>query len=177
MTDQEFLIVLVIATVLAAIYWKKSQTDEDGRLADSGVNLGVVEQLILDNFQLERNEKLKFGYTEKTIERQLEKIFQEKIQHVVSQYGLDGPSGQKIDFDLGHGKVGVEIKLAHSVFKAASQDRMIGQVQAYIQSKYSDENLLLVIFCEPEHIAQRVIIKSIKDRFETMSVKVLFLEM
>ena len=176
MTDQQFYIYLGIFAVLIFILWKKKQPDSDGRLPDGAVSMKIIEDLILDNFEIIRNEKLKHGYTEKTIELQLEKIFQDKIQHVVSQYGLDGPSGQKIDFDLGHGKVGVEIKLAHAVFKAASQDRMIGQIQSYIQSKYSDENLLLVIFCEPKHIAQRVIVKSIRDRLDTMPVKVLFLE-
>ena len=177
MTDQELVYVIGVLAIVVLLLWKKKQPDENGRLPDKAVNMNLVETIILDDFELKRNDKLKLGYTEKTIEHQLEKLFQDKIQHVVSQYGLDGPSGQKIDFDLGHGRIGVEIKLAHAVFKAAGQDRMVGQVQAYIQSKYFNDNLLLVIFCEAEHIAQRAIIKSIENRLEDMSVKVLFLEM
>ena len=177
LTNQELLIGLIVVGLIVFLFWKKKQPDADGRYPDSAVNVEFVEQLLLKEFKLVRNEKLKLGYTEKTIEKQLESLFQSKIQHVVSQYGLDGASGQKIDFDLGRGEVGVEIKLAHAVFKAAGQDRMVGQIQSYIKSKYSDENLLLVIFCEAEHIAQRAIKKSIEERLEGMSVKVLFLEM
>jgi len=175
LTQNEILIGLII---LAAIiyFWKAQRPDADGRYADSAVNVSLVESIILDEFELKKDERLKFGYTEKTIEKQLEKVFQERFQHIVTQYGLDGPSGQKIDFDIGHGKVGVEIKLANAVFKAAGQDRMVGQVQSYVQSKYNDDNLLLVIFCEAEHIAQRVMIKSIESRLVDMSVNVLFVE-
>lgn len=176
MTDQEYVILLFVFAAVAIFLWKKKQLDQDGRVSDAGVTIKLVENIILDELEVTRNDKLKLGYTERSIERQLESIFQSKIQHVVSQYGLDGPSGQKIDFDLGHGKVGVEIKLAHAVFKAAGQDRMVGQIQSYIKSKYSDDNLLLVIFCEAEHLAQRAIIKSINDRLEDMSVKILFVE-
>ena len=109
--------------------------------------------------------------------KQLEVVFQNNVKHVITQYGLDGPTGQKIDFDLGHGNVGVEIKLAEHVFKAGPQDRMIGQLQAYIKSRYSDHNLLLVIFCEDRHIKQRAICKAITDRLEDMPVRVFFLEM
>lgn len=175
-TDQEIVIGLAVLCFFFFVAWKKKQPDEDGKYPDQAVTAELVESIILDDFEIIRSNKLKLGYTEKTIERQLEELFQSKFQHVVSQYGLDGPSGQKIDFDLGHGKVGVEIKLANAVFKAAGQDRMVGQVQSYIKSKYSDENLLLVIFCEPEHIAQRVIIKAIRERLEEMSVHILFLE-
>ena len=177
LTDEH--IIYIIIAFIAILFWKKLNVNDendsdDGRIRDKYVEIETVKQVISENFKLQRSEKLKYGYTEKAIEQQLKLVFQEKFQHVVSQHGLDGPSGQKIDFDIGHGKVGVEIKLASSVFKAAGQDRMIGQIQSYIQSKYSDENLLLVIFCESEHLAERVIVKAIKDRLERMSVEVMF---
>lgn len=174
---QEQLLWILGAIAILFFFWKAKQPDEDGLLPDAGVNIDIVESLILDNFELKRNDKLKLGYTEKSIEKQLEVIFQNNIKHVMTQYGLDGPTGQKIDFDLAHGKVGVEIKLAEHVFKAGPQDRMIGQLQAYIKSRYSKDNLLLVIFCENRHTKQRAICKAIKDRLEGMSVRVQFLEM
>ena len=172
-TQNEWFLIIAFGLFLFAI-WKMRQPDEEGLLPDAGVNVGIVEKIILEEFELERNQKLKLGYTEKSIEKQLEGIFQARIKHVITQYGLDGPTGQKIDFDLGHGKVGVEIKLAESVFKAGPQDRMVGQIQAYIKSRYSNDNLLLVIFCEERHIKKRAIQKAIKDRLEGMKVKVLF---
>ena len=175
MSDDSTLIIILVFIAFAYFWWIK-KPDGDGRLSDKAVNINVVETIIINDFELKKHENLKYGYTEKTIEKQLLGIFQEKIQHVVSQYGLDGQSGQKIDFDIGHGKVGVEIKLANAVFKAAGQDRMVGQVQSYIQSKYNDRNLLLVIICEAKHIAERAVVKKITDRLADMKVQVLFLE-
>jgi len=174
-TQDEWFLVIAFGLFLFAV-WKMRQPDKDGLLPDAGINVGVIEEIILEGFELEHNEKLKLGYTEKSIEKQLERVFQNRIKHVITQYGLDGPTGQKIDFDLGHGKVGVEIKLAESVFKAGPQDRMVGQIQAYIKSRYANDNLLLVIFCEDRHIKERAIQKAITDRLEDMKVKVLFLE-
>ena len=175
-TQEEWFLIIGAGLFFLAL-WKMKQPDKDGLLPDAGVSIDVVEKIISEDFKLVRNEKLKLGYTEKTIEKQLERVFQKRIKNVITQYGLDGPSGQKIDFDLGHGKVGVEIKLAEHVFKASPQDRMVGQLQAYIKSRYDNENLLLVIFCEERHMNERARREAITSRLKDMSVKIFFVKL
>ncbi len=177
--DEQIIIAIVVVLVFFILRSKRSDSESSSAEKKSPymkASISNVEDVIVKNFQLKMQPKLKDGYTEKSIEMQLEKLFQEKFKYVVTQYGLEGIQGQKIDFDIGEGKVGVEIKTAKSVFKASAQDRMMGQIQAYIKSRYNDDNLLLVIFCEAEHMKERAVIDSIKKRVEDMQVTPLFVE-
>lgn len=67
------------------------------------------------------------------------------FEDVVPQYNIGGYLGLKIDIDIGNGKVGVEVKLADSLLKSASEiHRLIGQSIYYQRKKYMG-NLVVAI--------------------------------
>lgn len=67
------------------------------------------------------------------------------FEDVVPQYNIGGYLGLKIDIDIGNGKVGVEVKLADSLLKSASEiHRLIGQSIYYQRKRYMG-NLVVAI--------------------------------
>jgi hypothetical protein len=56
-----------------------------------------------------------------------------------------GYLGLKIDIDLGNGRVGVEVKLAESLLKAAEAHRLIGQAVYYQKRRYQDNLIVAVV--------------------------------
>jgi ABC-type bacteriocin/lantibiotic exporter with double-glycine peptidase domain len=82
------------------------------------------------------------------------------------EQGLESLNGTKIDFDLGHGKVGIETKLAKSILKTASLQRLVGQLRDYTESKYKSNNLVVIVFGTSEEENERVALDKIKERIE-----------
>ncbi|MBI4339151.1 MAG: hypothetical protein HY680_04280 [Chloroflexi bacterium] len=63
---------------------------------------------------------------------------------VFSQYNLGGYFGLRIDFDIGNGRLGIELKLAEALRGAAEAQRFIGQAVYYKQRRYG-ENLIVAV--------------------------------
>ena len=147
--------------------------DQDGRLSDWAVTKDKILSFI-DEFEIKKDSKLKDGYTEKRVQNQLLGFLRDKIENVSEEYGIEGINATRIDLDIGKGKVGLEIKLAKSVFKTAGQDRMVGQLDTFIKNKYYDDNLLLMIVCEPHHLNDRAMQAKIEERLEDKLVDIVF---
>lgn len=76
----------------------------------------------------------------------LESLFED----VFFEYNIGGYFGMKIDLDIGNGKVGVEVKLADSLFKAAESTRLIGQAVYYQRRRYGENLIVAVVGREDE---------------------------
>lgn len=174
MTDQELFLFFCVC-ILVVIYFanQKREKSSDGLLNDNEVSVEKIKE-ILTNFEPNWNSKLKSGYTENSIEKDLKIYLQSNVRHITTQYALEG-AGSKIDFDLGDGSVGLEIKLANAVFKASQQDRMVGQLHTYSDKKYISDNLILAIFCTDAQMQERLIKKQIVERLNNIDCEVLFL--
>lgn len=175
MTDQEFLLLFAAMAFLFIVLAKNRQKsgNADGLMNDSDVTVSYVKEL-LEKFKPNWHDHLKVGYTEKSIEKELKVFFQASIRHVTDQYVIEG-AGNKIDFDLGDGSVGVELKLASSVFKSTQQDRMVGQLHTYSEKKYTSDNLIVAVFCTKGQMQERLIKKQVLERLDSIGCEVLFL--
>ena len=141
---QDILIIIgvIILITTGLNYYAKSK---DGRWKDSAVDNDRVKNA-LDKFEVEKKGK---PFTERQLQSQLTKYLKGIFENVTPEYGLEGKNAIKIDFDIGNGKVGVELKLAKSVFKTSEWNRIIGQMRRYTK-KYNDGNIFIVVAGSPE---------------------------
>lgn len=179
MSNNEILLGLFVLIVAFILVRKKrsesefEEVDDKGRLVDEAVTVESVLSLI-DDFKIKRLKELRFGYTEKSVQNQLRDYLRKNIRHVTDEYGIEGINATKVDLDLGRGEVGIEIKLAKAVFKAAGQDRMVGQLDTFVKKKYDDNNLILLIVAEKHHLKDIAMREQIESRLEDAGVEIVF---
>ncbi|EAY27177.1 hypothetical protein [Microscilla marina] len=93
--------------------------------------------------KLQPSEK-KFG---KASEKQIEQWLAKKMRHyfddVETQISMGGR--EKIDLDVGNGKVGIELKLARKLKSRNEVNRLIGQTTMYKNRKYNQNNLIILL--------------------------------
>jgi hypothetical protein len=159
--------------IIAMSQSKKAKKDDDGRIEDDSITIDLILEEIKD-FKVKLDPKLKLGYTEKRIQQQLDKYLKSKFVNVVREYGIEGLNGLKIDFDIGKGKVGIEIKLANSLFKSAGLQRLVGQLEDYIEGKYNKGNLIVLVFGENHHKEDRTVLEKIENKITSKGVKYKF---
>jgi hypothetical protein len=83
---------------------------------------------------------------EKTVEKILLKELRKDFTTVHQQYNIGGYLGMKSDIDIGDGDVGIEIKLAASLNKSASNvQRLFGQAIYYKNRKYKKSVIALIV--------------------------------
>jgi hypothetical protein len=79
------------------------------------------------------------------------------FEDVHPQYNIGGYLGLKIDIDIGNGKVGVEVKLADSLLKSATEiHRLIGQ-SIYYQKKRYMGNLIVAVVARMEDLESPIL--------------------
>lgn len=171
----EFFIYLAIGIAAIAIVWmllKKSSTKENGgKISSKYATLSDVETY-LRGFVPVLDEKLKDGYTEKSVENQMAKYLKQRFVEVKQQYGIEGVTARSIDIDVANGVAGIELKDAKKVVKAAERDRAIRQLQVYQEKRYQD-NLILAVVGSEEYENDACIIE-IREYCKKNSVKYYF---
>ena len=85
----------------------------------------------------------KEGKVQKNILNQLRKKYGR--DNVTAEYNIGGHWGMWSDIDLFDGTVGIELKVAEQLTKAANVERLIGQTVYYTRRKYTTGNLIVVI--------------------------------
>ena len=169
---------ILIAIIFIAILGmgaSKIKTTEDGKIKDASVSVKLVLEK-LEGFKIKLNPKLKLGYTEKSIQKQLDTHLKKHFEHVIREYGIEGINGTKIDFDIGHGKVGLEVKLADSVYKSAGYQRMLGQIQEYTYHKYSKDNLIVLVAGSKEQSKETAMLTKLRENIENNDASFLFVK-
>lgn len=89
------------------------------------------------------DKKMSESEVEKIIAQKLKKYF----KNVQTQYQLGGRRGarERIDIDIDHGTLGIEIKLVKLLKKSNERNRLLGQVDLYKERKYHQNNLLILL--------------------------------
>lgn len=123
---------------------RKKVTDRPDLIQDDKVTMKLVEEKI-DGFKIFVNPKRKIGFTEKDVQIELESFLKDIFQNVTREHGVESKNAKAIDFDIGNGKVGIEVKLAVEIFKEGGWDRAIGQMVKYTRLKYNNENLIFLV--------------------------------
>ena len=101
MTESEFLWLLIGGIVVAFIVKNRVSRDDDGRVEDDSVTRELVLEE-LESFAPVRDPKLKYGYTEKSVQKQLDVFLKERFAHVTREFAIGGVRGTAIDFSVGH---------------------------------------------------------------------------
>ena len=150
-----FIIIGVIA--LAVLIYVLNQRTDDGKIKDENLTPEIfIEEL--KQFEMQEVPERKKGFTENDVQIQLEKFFKKHFETVNREYALEGVNTKKIDFDLGRGKLGIEVKLTREIIKEGSWDRALGQLSKYAKKKYTSENLIVLIAgTEEENDSQKVV--------------------
>ncbi|MBS9770540.1 MAG: hypothetical protein J7F05_08650 [Trichodesmium erythraeum GBRTRLIN201] len=173
--DETTIIAIVIGIIGAILFGSSKKKNKDGKITDKFVDKDSVLDH-LDEFKPKLNPKLKFGFTEKSIQKQLCDYLREYYEHVNTEYGIGGLNAIKIDIDVGEGKVGIELKLASKLFKTSEFNRLAGQLRQYTNSKYDEDNLILGIIGTKDDRKETSWIRQIKDLAEEYEAEVYFIE-
>lgn len=160
--DSQLITVFAIIGAIVIIIWLFSERDKDNKIKDENLN---SENFLkeLKKFEMKEIPERKQGFTENDVQIQLEKFFKKHFQTVYREYALEGVNTKKIDFDLGKGKLGIEVKLAREIIKEGSWDRALGQISKYTKKKYTDNNLVVLVAGTEEERDAHKIKEFIKD--------------
>ncbi len=111
---------------------------------------------------------------EMQVQVQLKTFFQKRIRHVQREYGLE--TKLKIDFDLGKGAVGVEVKMAKSLMAASAYHRMLGQVREYIKKKYDEDNLIIVVVTNKTLSKENTFVEKLEEDMEELGATLVWVK-
>ncbi len=91
--------------------------------------------------------------SESEVENILARSLQNRFGNVTTQALVGGKryARERIDIDLGDGQLGIEIKLADMLRKSNERNRLLGQIDLYLERKYTPENLLILIIGKNEY--------------------------
>ncbi len=109
--------------------------------------------------------------SESEAEERVAKILQSKFQQVQTQALVGGKAyaRERIDIDLAEGKLGIEIKLAEMLRKSNERNRLLGQIDLYLERKYTHQQLLILIIGSQAQ-AQSANIEEIRRMIENKKV-------
>ncbi len=159
---ESLFVILLIGGGIWYYYNNREKTDESGKILDRAVTVKQVLES-LDEFKVRRKRD---GYTESEVQYQLHQFLIQKYCTVKREKGIEGLNGTKIDFDLGDGQVGIEVKLLHALIKSTGLQRLYGQMKDYHENKYDNDNLIILIFGYKDALEESAHIKRINERIE-----------
>lgn len=136
----------------------------------------VTMQLVKDYIETLKFTKETDNYREKSIQRQLNDYLNIHFKHVQPQYSLEGNTSASIDFNIGRGKIGLELKLAKSIFRTNEFNRLKGQILHYTKAKFNQNNLLILVAGEKKFLDNRVQLNDIRNVIESLGADFLFVE-
>ena len=146
MDDQEKILLGICIVLLFVVFLskKKKVTTKSNLVQDGDVTTDGVYQK-LKKCKVDIVDGRKNGFTEKGVHKQLEKQLKDIYQNVTLEQGVESKNAKAIDFDIGNGKVGIEIKIAGEIFKEGNWDRALGQMIKYTRNKYKSGNFIVVV--------------------------------
>ncbi|MGH1337380.1 MAG: hypothetical protein ACRBFS_14755 [Aureispira sp.] len=169
------LLIIAAFFIILGLGASQIKKTKDGKIKDESITPKLVLEK-LEEFTITLKPHLKYGYTEKSIQKQLDIYLKSYFKHITREYEIEGISGTKIDFDIGRGKVGLEVKLADSIFKSAGYQRMLGQLQEYSSAKYRKNNLIVLVAGSTEQGEERAMIAKLKANIENNNAIMLFVK-
>lgn len=129
----------------------------------------------LEGFKPSNRSDHRNGFSEKDVHDELEAYLKNIFYSVTKEHAIEGKNVKRIDFDLGNGMVGIEVKLAESVLSESENDRLIGQVQKYMGRKYNSGNLIIAL-AGHDHHTRNTIIHEVKMDVERSGAHFVFLK-
>lgn len=87
-------------------------------------------------------------YNENDVEAHLAHHLSRYFSPVNRQYQIKGnlpKSKEKVDIDIGEGRIGIEIKMARLIRKSNERNRFLGQLELYQERLYRAQDLIAVL--------------------------------
>ena len=134
----------LVALLIITAFYLANRYNKEGKLKDDSVKIDTVLHE-LTKFEMNAIPDRKHGFTEKDVQVALQKFFSKHFVTFYREYALEGINVKQIDFDLGKGRVGIEVKLAREIIKEGSWDRALGQINKYAKKKYVNGNLIVLV--------------------------------
>ncbi len=168
------IIIFFAVIIIGLLIINSNKKSEDSRISNKQAN---IEDITTDlkSFKPKIDDKLKNGFTEKSIENQLYKNLIAKYQTVTQQFGIQGTSAKAIDLDIANGVVGIELKLSSEILKSTSFDRMKGQLLTYQEKRYDNENLILMVFGSKEDSLNTAINHDLKEFCKRYDIIIIYI--
>ena len=124
------------------------KTIDPNLIQDKDVTVAKVLKSI-EEFRPVINPDLKEGYTEKSMEKELDRYLKTIFQSVRGQFPL--ADSRKGDIDVGSGRVGVELKLARQLLGVQALNGLGGQLDGYVDYYKSPSKVILVVIGDENH--------------------------
>ncbi len=151
-------------------YYQKTQKEGDGKsglkVPDGRVSADKISE-ILEDFNPR-------GTNEADVQKQLNGFLRKRVEHVRREYTVE--QGTRIDFDLGNGEVGLEVKMGKQLRRANGRQRMLGQVHTYLKNKYEEKEVIILVVNSPELNDDNAWKADIQEDLEGAGATVVFLE-
>ena len=162
---------VTFALIAVLVIYERSRLGP--RVPDRKVTVRRVLKALAE-FEPRRRPRPQRGYSEKSVQEQLLAYLSDRFETVVPEYGVGGHRATRIDFDIGGGRVGIEVKLARSLKKSTEFHRLSGQLENYREHRYGDDNLVVAVFGEREHAENRALLRRIREKIEEKSAVFVF---
>jgi hypothetical protein len=167
------IIIGIIVAVLIVIF--STTRNKEGKIEDDNLTSeNFLEEL--KEFEMKVIPERKKGFTEKDVQKELEVFFKKHFETVYREYALEGQNSKAIDFELGKGKLGIEVKLAREIIKEGGWDRALGQVIKMSKRKYKDNLIVLIAGTHDEKESPKIkeFVTDIKEQnvnYEYVTIK------
>ncbi len=137
-----------------------------------GFNVNYSRTTVID-FLIKIELPKKTLSSERELENFLFKKLSAKFPKIDRQKGLDSSNGMKIDIDLGHGEIGIEIKLAEQlVGNASKRKEAIGQLVQY-RKMYETDLILIVGGKKTEGLSP--LLREVQENTKSVGARYIFL--
>ena len=157
------IVIIIVFAIMFLFQTKKPEIKKKGILIpDEEVTVSSVYKNLVGFKPLSR-EGRKNGFTEKDAQEDMDRYLKRYYNSVTREHGIEGKNAKRIDFDIGNGKVGIEVKLADSLLKEGESDRLMGQIRKYSKRRYYQNNLLVAIIGNSDHERDTVLHEIQKD--------------
>jgi hypothetical protein len=178
------MIIIVVVLCLIVVWFMSGGNSGGGssrmphkmseKISDKDVDVLTVLSH-LDSFKPSNRSSHKNGFSERDVHDELEAHLKNIYYSVTREHAIEGKNVKRIDFDLGNGMVGLEIKLAESVLHESENDRLIGQALKYAGRKYNSGNLIIAL-AGHEHHTRNTIIHEVQMDIERSGAHFVFLK-
>ena len=162
---------LACALIAVLVLWECSKPPP--RIADRRVTVAKV-LAALAAFEPRVDRRPRRGYSERSLQAQLAAHLSARFETVVPEHGVGGHRATRIDFDIGGGRVGIEVKLARSLTKSTEFHRLSGQLENYVEHRYGEDNLVVAVFGERKHSENRALLERLRRKIEEKSAVFVF---
>lgn len=114
--------------------------DPEGKWLDEATTIEIIKKEIEQFIP-----SSKVIAKESELEKELYQFLKTRFHSVEKQVYIGGVKALKIDLEIAHGKIGIELKMADKLIDPLEKQRFIGQMHDYTTKRYDPGNFMLLV--------------------------------